>query len=206
MEAKRRDCLLEQFRKGRNGDIPARDELLRRLYPAVGGFLKGRIATTPALQNSLEDLTQESMIKINNGIWSCHFSEDRALLGWCLTVARHAATDYIRSNIDRVAVLVLTDDVEALTSNVNRSRSSSSHGYPSELVGGSKFKAAVNEVLDQLDDDEHAVLWCRLVEGGSWSDVGQVLKISAGAAKQRWQRLTKRLRTELAVTPPIANE
>lgn len=194
-------ALLDLFEGGRRGEAPSREALLSRLYPALQGFLRGRLTTTPALQGWLPDIVQEAMIRIDGGIWRCEFAEDRALIAWCLTVARHTTTDFVRANIDRAAELILTSDLELLAS--RRRWWTSSWASPADFIGTPGFRAALNEVLDKLDDEEHILLWSRIVEGGSWGDVAGALRISAGAAKRRWQRLSARLETSLAEVAPI---
>ena len=66
--------------------------------------------------------------------------------------------------------------------------------FPSE-----DHRFVLNAILDGLDDEQQAVLWHHVVDGSTWAEIGLMLRISAGAAKRRWQRLSKGLKAQFAV-------
>jgi RNA polymerase sigma factor (sigma-70 family) len=194
VQAKSEAALLQLFCSAKEGADDARNALMTRLYPAVSGFVRARLAATPELQNWHQDLVQEGMLRISTGIWRCEFKDDAALIGWCLTVARHASTDYVRHNVCRAVKLVALADAAAQLAHDPSDASTPHTMFPSD-----DHRFVLNAILDGLDDEQQAVLWHHVVDGSTWAEIGLMLRISAGAAKRRWQRLSKGLKAQFAV-------
>jgi RNA polymerase sigma factor (sigma-70 family) len=183
--------LLELLNAASNGDDRSLNELLDRIGRAVERFLCSRSQGNAALRTLVPDWTQESIIRISSGLGRAEFQTDRALMSWCLTVAKNTAVDLIRRDSRHIVGTVLEGEIEQVAQQEGRSP----HAPP--LWNRPGLRSEMNRILDGLDDETHQILWRRLVEHESWAEIAKEMGSSTGAIKRRWQRLQERFRREI---------
>lgn len=106
--------------------------------------------------------------------------------GWAYTVARHAFHRYLRQPYRRRRQrLSLAPQLSGL---VERVRTTT---RPYLRTG---VKDRVRALRERLTPDEQLLLTLRVDRNLPWHEVAQVLEISAGTCRKRYQRLVERLR------------
>ena len=97
------------IKKCRRGDRQAFDELIRRYYDYVSGFL----LKTTTDETLTEDLTQETFLKMIRGIERFDLSGSAAFGTWLITIAKNCYIDHLRRNrvrLEDIDVLPLADE------------------------------------------------------------------------------------------------
>jgi RNA polymerase sigma factor (sigma-70 family) len=177
------------------GDDTALEDLLTRLYAPVTGFLRRRFGGGDTdISEWIDDLVQETLMKVTQHLKECSATSDAQLMGWVLSIARHVAINWLRScaisrnGIKPIATEVLAHD----------------HVHPGPFLTESSASTmddiilrAVNAIHDELPEQTQYLLWLRIVRDASWPDIGREIRTTPSAAKRRWQRALGRFRREI---------
>jgi RNA polymerase sigma factor (sigma-70 family) len=182
--------LLNLARAAQNGEDRALEHLLIAVHPAIRRYLGRRLGD---LGDLINDLVQETLVRIAAGISGCKAESEEQLIAWCLTVARNQGIDWLRS--------VRSDPVHHARSLSTRSATwwngsdCESNEAPTSTFAA--LLAILRESEEILPEETRDLLYLRLAENSSWEQVGNTLDIPAGAAKRRFQRGQHRLRGEV---------
>lgn len=187
-------ALVDTARKAAGGDRSAMEDLLVQLHTCITRSLQYRLGGDPYAEGFIEDAVQESLYRIALSLGSCCASTDQQFLAWVRTIARHVAIDWLRSNHVRYMTLLFKADLE---------ESASRTSYDEWRCGtDAEFRSAkeiviqiLHGVLEAMPDVAHRILWFRLVEQASWSDVAAEIGTTSAGAKRRFQRIQQALRT-----------
>ena len=168
--------LLERVQRG---DRDAFNDLYDALAPLVFGAVK-RVLRDPAMS---EEVAQEVFVEI----WKTadRFDATRASAStWAVTMARRRAVDRVRheqsqrNRIDSLGqqpAVTVTDPVAAVVSSIDSER--------------------VNQALEQLPDDQRAVITLAFLEGLPHAAIAERLDLPLGTVKGRARGGLKRLRS-----------
>ena len=124
-----------------------------------------------------EDVVQESAIRAWRGV--NRLTSSSRVRPWFLSIVANRARTVRQRRWWSVLILPLTVTTSADAGEVSDSR------------------AQLLEALRTLPSDERAAVWLRFYEDMKSQEIGQVLGISAGAARTRIHRALRRLRVEL---------
>lgn len=174
------DALLDAARAG-GGWAFAR--LWEALAPAVTGYLRARGVPDP------DDVASEVFLAAFRGVG--RFSGDgRDFRAWLFTIAHHKGVDVLRRASSRyeVATEVVPD--------VGPPAPSAEHAALDRLAEGQTLR-----LLDQLTEDQRAVLLLRVVADLSLTETADVLGKPVGAVKSLQHRALDRLRKSLSAGP-----
>lgn len=127
-----------------------------------------------------EDITQDTLVKAWLALPS--FRGDGSLKGWVLRIAHNTAISAIRA---RKAIVV--DPIDLVDSNPTRS------DLVEKKVEDSEAYGEFVEALDHLDELSRSILVLREVEGLSYEEISQMLKVPLPTVKTRLLRSRRRL-------------
>lgn len=159
-------------------DPAATEAFLIEIYPVVSRFFSRALG---ADHPWVDDLTQETTIKVYDRLSTCRSSTERSVVAWALQVARNTWIDLWRSG-------ALLDRSEGGTEELSGWYDDAE---PSDLK---LLLQIVARAQDQLGAQAHEILYLRLVENASWSTVGDAMGLKASAAKRRFQRAQVKIR------------
>jgi len=145
-------------------------ELVRQHQSSILGFIWRRVGD----RDMAEDLTQETFVKAWRALGRLELDEESAdrRRAWLYRIARNTVTDHLRR---RARLRWLSLESVRLRS-------------PSDPAGEATVKEPVHQTLAKLDEDQREVLLLFNHHGFSAAEVGEVLGISAAAARKRRQR------------------
>jgi len=154
--------------------------LLERYQKLIYHVAKRYISST----EDAMDISQESALKIYNGLPNVTIADDGNLKAWICTVVARTCLDFIRKQ--RVKTIELIDDTIKST-------------LPSaeEAVTA---KERVNEIIDaigRLPKDHKMVVILRDMQGLNYEQIAQLLNINIGTVKSRLSRARDSLKKEL---------
>jgi RNA polymerase sigma factor (sigma-70 family) len=180
-----RDHDLDELRRSAvAGNERDANTLMEVLKGPLTGYLLGKLRD-PDAREFIEDVLQETLMRIYSKLGSCRATESRMFVRWCLTIAGHCASDQFRRlNVEgrRLQALDVTYRDSAPLNAANADDGDT--GMPAEVL----------QALAELTVEQQSLLWHRVVCGEQWPEVGREHGITAGAAKRRYQRLRERLR------------
>ncbi|HYH80568.1 MAG TPA: sigma factor [Longimicrobium sp.] len=176
--------------RAREGDEAALESLLVDVHVHVHRFFSRWLYKRPGWEDTVDDLAQETLIKIARSLDTSLAENDAVLLEWCSTVALNAGIDYLRSMRDEWDTRAFMDDVDAFRA-LNWDWQ---ERETEEDAGAVIVLRLLREAHEQEGADAQTLLWHRLVVGDEWAETGGELGIAHTAAKRRFQRMQERLR------------
>jgi RNA polymerase sigma factor (sigma-70 family) len=188
--------------RAREGDEHALESLLAEVHVHVHRFFSRWLYRRPGWEDTVDDLAQETIIKIARSLDTPVAENDAVLLEWCTTVALNAGTDYLRSMRDEWDATTFMDDVDAFRALDWDLRDR----HIEEDAGAVIVLRILREAHEEEGADAQILLWHRLVQGDEWAETGGELGIAHTAAKRRFQRMQGRIRhavlRKLIALPP----
>lgn len=174
----------------RAGDDHALEGLLREVHVHVHRFFVRWLYRRPGWEDTVDDLAQETLIKIARSLDLCSAENDAVLLEWCTKVALNTGIDYLRSMRDEWDATAFLNDVDAF-----RALDWDLREREIEEEAGARIVLRIlREAHEEEGCDAQTLLWHRLVQGDEWTETGDVLGIAHTAAKRRFQRMQDRIR------------
>jgi RNA polymerase sigma factor (sigma-70 family) len=174
-----------------DGDSNALEVLLRELHPLLRRFFTRRFKNEPDLSDVVDDLAQQTLVHLAQGIPCCRARDERGVLAWALAIARNCAMDYLRS-VREERSLRCFSDLESAASwlSVQDWDMQDAKASPGLQV----LQALVQQAQESLPERTQQLLWLRLVEHAPWADVAAEFGTEYRAAQRRYQRAQKALR------------
>lgn len=173
------------------GSDAALERLLTRMHVYVLRYFRRWLYRRTGVEETAEDLTQETLIRIAGALGDFRGTTDGEVLVWCRTVALNIGTDYLRAMRDEWDAAALHEEIAAVHPELDGP-------WNDDEIGGSEGLRVLLRLLQNAQDDEveatQTLLWHRLVQGDTWEDTGGTLDIAHTAAKRRYQRAQQRLR------------
>ena len=166
----------------RAGDLAAFNALVEAHQDAVYGLCLRMLGST----HSAEDVTQETFLSAYRNIERCRGDAFRA---WLLRIALNACTDELRRSRRRRQVSL--DDPSTGASPLDLPDPAE---LPEEAALGSELGRHLQSALMALPPDQRAAVVLRDVQGFSYDEIAQTLRLSPGTVKSRLSRGRARLR------------
>jgi RNA polymerase sigma-70 factor, ECF subfamily len=172
----------------RNGDRFALDQLLRRHYDRIHAVTK-RIAGGT---RDADDACQEALIKIVRNLPKF---DGRSSFGtWAYRIATNAALDELRKRKRRPALHMVDDRDDDAGGPVSVDPVDE---LASMRVDAVADRLAIDEALDDLDEDFRTVVVMRDIADLDYAEIADVLEIPVGTVKSRIARGRKQLADRL---------
>lgn len=181
--------LYRLFSEAKKGSAASRDELLTALRPRIFRFILRRVGGAVAAHEVAEDLTQDVLLRIHDGLPGCEARSEAQLVAWAFTIARHVVIDWRRK---RTLEEETPGDAPAPSLGTVVEGALEGPSPEDRLLGELLFAAQAT-----LSPGTQEVIRQRLLYGATWRVAGEAIGTTAGGAKRRWQRALVRLEREI---------
>jgi len=179
-----RDVSKELLRKASEGDLDAFGEI----YKAASGFVFNvALRVTGNHENALES-AQETFIKIFKHLKQFKFQS--SFKTWVYRITVNTALDIRKkSGIEAGRRIALDDDFDIEKVDFGKSNDNSAEQNLEDLTN----KETVERLLDKLNADQRAVVVLRDMQGMSYEDIAQTLRINKNTVRSRLKRARETL-------------
>ena len=130
------------------------------------------------------DASQDAAIKIYNGLSSVSIPPEGSLKAWICTVTARTCLDTLRKR--RVKIVELTEEVITQT-----------HVSAEEEAKSNERTKEILTAIQALPENHRMVVILRDLEGLSYEEISNVLKINVGTVKSRLSRARLELKRSL---------
>lgn len=147
------------------------------------------------------DLTQETFLKALDGI--AGFREQSTFYTWIFRVAVNLALTHRRTAKRRrtVSLDAINDAVGTQAESLAKRIEDHNTPDPSRAADDTELHGCVVRALQELDDDQRAVVVLRDIEGFDYREIAEILELPAGTVRSRLHRARATL--SLALRPAI---
>lgn len=136
----------------------------------------------------IEDLAQEVFIRVYKGL--PHFRGKSKLSTWIYRIAYNVCLAEIGSGDNRHHISIMDNERgEALSY-----RLANAHGNPEEWVEKLELKEAIGRLLNRLQPKYKMVLTLYYLQGLSYTEISEVMRLPMGTVKTYLHRAKKHLR------------
>ena len=171
-------------RKVLQGDVNAFEKL-------VTEYEKSVYAIALRMTNNAEDaadMTQETFIKAYNSLQA--FRGDSKFSVWLFRIATNVCLDFLRSRNRKQTVSLSVEDDEGEEAQLDIADESQS---PELLLERGLTRDAVRRGLEALPPDYRQILLLREIQGLSYEEIAEALRLEVGTVKSRIFRARKKL-------------
>ena len=178
--------LLQALWDAQRGDERALGVLLEHVLPIARSWCLGRLED-PGLRDLVDDIVQETGIRIVKHVETCRASSTRELAAWVLAIAHRESIRLLDRNWLRYRAVLEAGG-----------RHQVEQAADAEVVSASReVGTLLSEAYDRLPERAQELIYLRLMEGRRWAEIGTEFDTTAGAAKRRYQRALARLKKEV---------
>ena len=173
----------------------ALEDLLTALCAPIRRLATSRLRGCADAPDVVEDVVQETLIRLAGAVRSCRATTDAAVVGWACATARHTLIDMYRSPGTGLAARQLAQELlEDVVQYEQR------HGGDESVVGSPAMISLLGVMMAAYNDAVEStgeLFWWRLIMGLEWTEIGEKLSTTAAGAKRRFQRAQDTLRREV---------
>jgi len=170
--------------RARSGDAAALSALMRTYGGSVHALSCRMLAGCP--HAVVEDLCQEALVKVIQGIHRFDPGGPARLSTWVLTVATRTLIDHLRR------------ERRHPESELPQEEPSSRHASPEQVATGRELARQVERAMAALPDEQRAVLVLRAYHDLDYEEIATMLGLELGTVKSRLGRARLALRQVLA--------
>lgn len=178
-------------------DTRCRDRLLAWLEQPLIGFVRRRITNAVRAEEDTRTIVHDALMRITSRLARCRAATDRQFMAWALAITRNVLADYWRSerlsfSSDELQVTInCAEAFSQWAAEVDGDAGDGERGTYAEL------RSIVCAVYDTLPPDMAQLCWEHIIYGATWAESGRALGVSPDAAKHRYMRAVKTVRTEV---------
>jgi RNA polymerase sigma-70 factor (ECF subfamily) len=147
-------------------------------------------------ESDASDVLQNVFVKIIRGVRSFH--GESSLKTWVFRIAVHEASNFRRSWFRRTRREVVSLDDEAREAAAVRIDLSTGVKTPYEELEQSERQALVKAALNRVEEPFRTALLLREIEGFSYEEIAEVLRVAEGTVKSRLVRGREILKQKLS--------
>jgi RNA polymerase sigma-70 factor (ECF subfamily) len=177
----------ELVKRVKLGETDAFDELVKRYYGSVYNLVAHSIPGHEEREDSLQEIFLKVYVNIPKFRFESSFST------WLFSISRNYLIDRSRK---KKLLQVSTEDEDSGRTIMDSLSDQSSN--PEKRMMESNADRTLRDALTQLDDDHKHVLILREIEGFSYMELAQILKINIGTVKSRLARAREELKSVLS--------
>jgi RNA polymerase sigma-70 factor (ECF subfamily) len=168
----------------RNGQRAAADELVRRYYDEILGFVRRQIADA----DTAIDLTQEIFISMLRTIGYYDPRRGAGFRTWLYRIATNKVVDYFRSrSFKRAALTIPLEEVEPIDASDFTKR-----------LEHRDFAERVCAFVGSLPPDTQKIFRLHVFGDYTFAEIARITELPEGSVKSRYYRLVNLLRKEFA--------
>lgn len=190
------DHLIGLMQRAVAGDNVALEDLLARLYTPISRFLRRRFGSDPEVEGWIDDLTQETLLRVIRFLGDCSATSNGQLMAWVLVIARRVAINWLRAPDQKKWKRFISMEGDEYTGKI-LSEQCDPLVDPTNQRLDKVFRSTVAASHDVLPEPTQQLIWLHVILGASWTEIGQAMHTTSYAAKRRWQRAQNRLRKEI---------
>lgn len=190
------DHLIGLMQRAVEGDDAALEDLLTRLVTPISRFLRRRFGGDSNAESWIDDLTQETLLRVIRFLGDCSATSNGQLMGWVLAIARRVAIDWLRSPGFGNAKETISMDETMFDGQASAAEWDPLADQCDRLLI-EVLRSAVAASHEVLPEQTQQLVWLHVMHDATWPEIGQVLNTTPAGAKRRWQRAQKRLRREV---------
>ena len=179
----------QQLEMARNGDPDAFSYFVEHYLPRIYGVCFSFFGN----RQDAEDCAQETFIKAFRSIRDYHFMS--AFYTWIYRIAVNTCLDYKRKN-SRALVYSLDDTLET-ENNPVAIQIADQAPLPDDLAESAETKRLIREEIAALARPLREIIILRDLEGLSYHELAEILRISEGTVKSRLSRARNQLMIRL---------
>ncbi|MCK4836632.1 MAG: RNA polymerase sigma factor [Candidatus Aminicenantes bacterium] len=139
-----------------------------------------------------DDLFQETWLRVVKNL--DQIEDIQKIKSWLYTIATNIYRDHLRKKKVRHSFFQNWKDNQPVANHINQMNSADPVGESERQEAA----GAIMQALKNLPDKLRQVFILREMEGFSYDEIGQLLKLPSGTAKSRMHRAIKQIRQELA--------
>jgi RNA polymerase sigma factor (sigma-70 family) len=174
------------------GDDRALDDFLRRIERPLRKYLTARLEDAPDVPDAIDDVVQDALWKVMNGLEACRATSDLQAWAWIWTVVARVRLDHLRRESHRRRTVPIDGVVGRRLRALD-----DEYLHAIDVSSGDRVLiACLMRSYDELPPSSAALVWGRVILSMSDAELERELGTSASAVKRRWQRLQARLRRE----------
>jgi len=173
------DCLIRKIQ--RKGDRSAADELIRKYYDTIHGFVRKQ---TPNADVAL-DLTQEVFIGMLRTIGGYDPKKSAGFRTWLYRIAANKIADYYRSQSSGTVKILSLEAVEPIDALDIEHR-----------LEENDFALRICEYVNALPLDTQSIFRLHLFGSYTFEEIADSLQMPVGSVKSRYYRLISAIRKE----------
>lgn len=182
---------LDLVKRCQQGDELAFSELVTRYQRKVFTIALGMVKNP----DDAMDISQEAFVKVHRYLGN--FQGTSSFYTWLYRIIVNLCIDHIRKN-SKHAKDEFDERIHAKESSSQPGVLSSALGHnPSKELGRKELAAKIRMAIDDLPPYHKAVILMREVEGMSYSDMAQTLKVSKGTIMSRLHHARQKLQRSL---------
>jgi RNA polymerase sigma-70 factor (ECF subfamily) len=168
----------------RSGDRAAADELVRRYYEAIHGFVRKQTSD----RDFALDLTQEIFISCLRTIGHFDSKKDTSFKTLLYKIAANKVVDYYRSRAYKeTGKTLVLDEVEPIA-----------EGDFVERLADGDFAARVCAFVGKLPPDTQRIFRLHIFGEQTFAEIAEALGLAEGSVKSKYYRLISLLRKEFS--------
>ncbi|MBI5833814.1 MAG: sigma-70 family RNA polymerase sigma factor [Armatimonadetes bacterium] len=188
---------LELIERVRSGDVDAYEHLVRRYQPRVFAHVQRMLGSQPSLGSMEEaaDLTQEVFVKVYQTL--PRYRAQASFQTWLYRVTANLCVDRYRRR-QRTPVVARSLDAPLETDSGEVELEVPDWGSePSHRLQSAELRREVHRALEVLSDKLRAVIVMHDLEGLSYEEVAEALRIPLGTVKSRLFHARAALKAQL---------
>ena len=184
---------MEKFllEKAKSGDIAAFEQLVESYQKKIFNIALRMLGN----YDDAGDLTQEVLIRIYRSIRS--FKEQSSFSTWIYRITTNVCLDEIRKRKNR-KVVSLDEEIKLDDGDMKR-QIESGGPTPEESAETEDLKKIVNDAIEKLNEEHRVVIVLRDIQGLTYEEISDVLKLPEGTVKTRINRARQALKNILSV-------
>ncbi|MCP4602572.1 MAG: sigma-70 family RNA polymerase sigma factor [Proteobacteria bacterium] len=169
--------------RAKQGDSKAFEQLVHRYHLSVYQLL-WRMLERSSRQARVEDLVQETFLRVFRCLGNFRLSGPAKLSTWILTIATHLALNELRKKRKMVS---FEDSADYCLSS----------DRPDEALKKRRIGLAIRDAISKLSPDHRAVFILREYHDCEYAEIAEALNIDLGTVKSRLSRARGALRESL---------
>ena len=188
---------LELIERVRSGDVDAYEQLVRRYQPRVFAHVQRMLGSQPTLGSMEEaaDLTQEVFVKVYQTL--PRYRAQASFQTWLYRVTANLCVDRYRRR-QRTPLVARSLDAPVETESGEIEMEVADWGMePAQRMQSAELRREVHRALESLSDKLRAVIVMHDLEGLSYEEVAEALRIPLGTVKSRLFHARAALKTQL---------
>ena len=172
---------LRLIRKIKNGDRAAADELVRKYYDEILGFVRKQTSDN----ETALDLTQEIFISLLKTVSRYDPKKGAGFRTWLYKISTDKTIDYFRSRAAQITETLSLDDVEPVDETDF-----------TEQIGNKEFAERVCNYVNNFPPDTQQIFRLHIFGNYTFAEIAVIMQMAEGSVKSKYYRLINKLRSE----------